>query len=107
MRKAHAEPFDKIKADITALQEKRWLGQGCYKLRNYDIYYSGLDHGIRKYGCGFVVGRRLRHLVSRFTPVSERIVTIRIKARFFYISLICVYAPHEGKDDGEKDDLKG
>ena len=45
----------------------------------------------------------LRDLVSRFTVVDERLASIRIKAKYFYISLICVHAPTEDKDDTSKD----
>ena len=45
----------------------------------------------------------LRNLVSRFTAVDERIAAIRIKAKYFYISLICDYAPTEDKEDTTKD----
>ena len=41
----------------------------------------------------------LRKLVSRFTAVDERLAAIRIKAKYFYISLICAHAPTEYKDD--------
>jgi len=92
----------KYNADITALQEVRWTGQGCCKQRSCDVYYSG--HATRhEFGCGFAVGKRLRHLVSRFTAVDERLAAIRIKAKYFYISLICAHAPTEDKDDTTKD----
>ena len=94
--------LSKYKADITALQEVRWTGQGCSKRRSCDIYYSG--HVSRhEFGCGFAVGKRLRHLVSRFTPIDERLAAIRIKAKYFNISLICAHAPTEDKDDTTKD----
>ena len=50
-----------------------------------------------------MVSKRLRQLVSRFTPVTERIATIRIRAKFNNISLICAHAPTEEKDDVAKD----
>lgn len=49
------------------------------------------------------VGNRLRHLVLRSTPVSERIDTVRIGAKYFCIFLICVHDPIEEKDDEVKD----
>ena len=97
-----ADALKRARSDITALQEMRWLGQGCVKKKDCDIYYSGHAEK-RQFGCGFAVSRRLRHLVSRFTPVSERIATIRIKAKFFNISLICAHAPTNDKDDDVKD----
>ena len=60
-----------------------WKVQGCIKKPTYDIYFS----------CGFVFSKRLRHLVSRFTPENERLATIRLKTKFFNISLICAHAP--------------
>ncbi|XP_054085694.1 uncharacterized protein LOC128921619 [Zeugodacus cucurbitae] len=92
----------RLKADITAIQEVRWTGQGRKKVGPCDIYYSGHIKE-RKYGVGFVVGERLRRRVLAFTLVDERLATIRIKARFFNISLICAHAPTEEKDDVTKE----
>ena len=97
-----ADALRYARADITALQEMRMAGQGCHKSTDCDIYYSGHANK-RIYGCGFAVRRRLRHLVSNFAPISERIAAIRIKAQFFNISLICVHAPTNDKDVVAKD----
>ena len=57
------------------------------------------------FGCGFVVNKRLRHLVSVFKPVNERIATIRIGAKFYNnsLTLVCASAPMEKKADVVKD----
>ena len=82
--------------DITAIQKMRWIGQRCKRLAFYDVYYScHVDK--HEFECGFVVNKRLRHLISVFTPVNERIATIRIKAKFYNISLICGHAATEEK----------
>ncbi|XP_043947307.1 uncharacterized protein LOC122817927 [Drosophila biarmipes] len=94
-----ADALEKLKAVI---QEMRWTGQGCSKRANCDIYYS-CHAERREFGCGFVVSRRLRHHVSDFTPVSERLATIRVEARFFNLSIICAHARTEEKDDALKD----
>lgn len=72
-------------ADITALEEIRCKGQGCRTIKSCDVYYSGHEEK-RIFGCGFAVGERLRHLVLQFTPVNDRLATIRIHAKFFNIS---------------------
>ena len=55
-------------------------------------YYSG--HVSRhEFSCGFVVRGNLRDLVSRFTAVDEHLAVTRIKAKYFYISLICLICP--------------
>ncbi|XP_043064095.1 uncharacterized protein LOC122320085 [Drosophila ficusphila] len=80
----------------------RWIGQSCIKKKDCDIYYS--CHPERhEFGCGFVVGTRLRRRVSHFLTINERLATIRITAKFFNISLICAHAPTEEKDDITKD----
>ncbi|XP_049304006.1 uncharacterized protein LOC125776321 [Bactrocera dorsalis] len=80
----------------------RWTGQGQRQVGPCDIYYSGYVKE-RRFGVGFVVGERLRRRVLSFTAVNERLATIRIKARFFNISLICAHAPTQEKDDVTKD----
>ncbi|XP_054082831.1 craniofacial development protein 2 isoform X1 [Zeugodacus cucurbitae] len=97
-----ADVLIRLKADITAIQAVRWTGHGRKKVGPCDIYYSGHIKE-RKFGVGFVVGERLRRRVLAFTPVDERLATIRIKARFFNITLICAHAPTEEKDDVTKD----
>ena len=46
-----------------------------------------------------MVDKRLRHLVSEFTPVNGRMATIRIRAKFYNVSLTCAHSPTEEKDD--------
>lgn len=100
---ALADVLEKYKADITALQEVRWNGKGVTTTPKGDALYYSCHETRHEFGCGFVVSRRLKHLVSRFTPVDERLATIRIKAKFFNISLICAHAPTEDKDEQTKD----
>ena len=79
----------KYKADIIALQEIRWKGQGCKKLQSCDMW--------------FMVGERLHNLVLQFEAVNERLATIRIRAKYCNISLICAHAPTEETDDVSKE----
>ena len=80
----------------------RWTGKGCTNLSSCDVYYSG--HASRNnFGCAFAVGESIRHLVSRFTAVDERLAAIRIKAKHYYISLIYAHAPTEDTNDTTKD----
>ena len=72
-----AKTLIKCGADITAIQEMRWIGQGCKIRKNCNIYYS-CHAEKREFGCGFVVKQSLRHLVLGFTPVNERLAKICI-----------------------------
>ena len=53
--------------------------------------------------CELVDGRRLRHLVSGFTPGNERLAKISIKAKLHNISPILAHAPTEENDNAVKD----
>jgi len=102
-----AEALVRYKADITAIQEMRWDGPGKKRLKECDIYYGDCyrENKQRLFGCGFVVRGKLRENVLGFRHVSERLITIRIKAKLRNISLICVHAPTEDKDDDTKDNF--
>ena len=47
--------YDKVlsnyNADITVVQEMRWIGQGQTNLTSCDIYYSGFSARIRVWPC--------------------------------------------------------
>ncbi|XP_055390543.1 craniofacial development protein 2-like [Condylostylus longicornis] len=92
------------KADITAIQEIRWIGSGILKKKKCDIYYScHKKHHIL--GCGFVVGNRLRRNVIGFKPINERLAVIRIRAKFYNISLICAHSQTKEAEDFAKENF--
>lgn len=93
------------KADITALQETRKIGISEDKDRSKyqcDIYFSGNPEK-REFGVGFAVRGKARFCVNRWVPINERICMLRIKAKFYYISIICAHAPTLDSDESEKD----
>ena len=83
-----------IKCGADIVQEMRWIGQGCKFQEDCNINYSCLAEK-REFGCGFVVGQSLRHLMLGFTSVNEALAKIRIKAKIRNISLICAHTPTE------------
>lgn len=96
------EELEKYRAHITAIQEIRWIGEGILRKRNCDVYYSCHD---RKhiFGIGFMVDRKIRHMV--FAPVDERMCYLRVKGRFFNLSIINVHTLTENKEDAIKDEF--
>ena len=94
----------KYKTDITALQEMRWTGVGERedKRNKCDIYYSG-DPEKREAEVGFAVRGNARYCVSQWVPINKRLCILRVKARFYNISIICAYAPTNEATDEEKE----
>jgi hypothetical protein len=56
------------------------------------------------FGTGFIVDKKIKHLVTDFRAKTPRICKIRVRGLFFNYSLICVHAPTEGKDDDDEKD---
>jgi len=93
--------LDSYKMGFTAIQETRWTGERIIDKKNHTIFYSC----VRKhhmFGTGFIVNKRIKHLVRDFKAKTPRICTIHVGGLLFNYSLICVHAPTEEKDDDEK-----
>jgi hypothetical protein len=54
---------------------------------------------------GFIVNKRIKHLVIDVKAKTPRICRISVRGLFFNYSLICVHAATEEKDDDEKDNF--
>jgi hypothetical protein len=57
------------------------------------------------YLSGFIVSKKIKHLILDFQAKSHRIRRLRIKGKFLNYSLICAHSPTEDKSDEEKDSL--
>lgn len=97
------EELKKYKAHITAIQEMRWTGNKILQ-KKFDLYYSGHNQK-HMFGTDFIVAKKYNYLVLDFDPVSKRICVLRIKSRFFNLSIINAHALIEDKNEGTKDDF--
>jgi len=88
---------------IIALQEIRWKGQGQIKKNAYSLFYSGSEQTTGHFGTGFMVKKEIEKNIVSFTPINEKICTIRLKGKFNNITVINVHAPTEEKTEEEKD----
>ena len=68
----------------------------------HKVYFSG-EEGKHEYGVGFLVHKDVVGAVSGCQPVSSRLISIRLRAAPFNITIIQVYAPTSGHDDSEVD----
>lgn len=90
---------------ITALQEVRWPEDGETIIDGYTMFYSGRNNENGTAGTGFIISPTARKSVINFTPINERISVLRLRGRWFNITIINVYAPTEDKDEEVKDDF--
>ena len=86
---------------ILGLCEVRWKALGEHQTEDgHILYYSGeLDKSIN--GVGFLVNKAIKGSVLECRPISSRIISIRLKASPFNITIIQVYAPTTDHDDEE------
>jgi exonuclease III len=87
---------------IIALQEIRWKGHGQIKRSKYSLYYSCSQQNTGQFGTGFMIKKEIEKNIMSFTPISERICTLRLKGKFHNITLINVHASTKEKIE-EKD----
>ena len=85
----------------TLSQEVRWKALGKHETEDGPIlYYSGeLEKSIN--GVGFLVNKAIKGSVLECRPISCKIISIRLKASPFNITIIQVYSPPTDHDDEE------
>jgi endonuclease/exonuclease/phosphatase family metal-dependent hydrolase len=96
---AIAEELEKYNMDVTALQEIHWKGKGIIRKLKYAMYCSGNENRQGNRGVGFIVSKKVSKSVLGFSPISERICTLRIKGKLHNIRFVNVYAPTEETED--------
>ena len=81
----------------------RWTGSGKIESEGNSIYYSGgLKH---ERGVGIILNPEMSRAVISWEPINDRIITIRMQARYTKVTLIQVYAPTNTANDQEKDEF--
>ena len=85
--------------NILGISETRWKDHGETTTNDGHLfYYSGKDD---KHGVGFLIHKDTVNSVMGCRPVSSRIITIRIRANPFNITIIQAYAPTSDYADTE------
>ncbi|XP_024886469.1 craniofacial development protein 2-like [Temnothorax curvispinosus] len=94
----------RYRIDVLAVQETRWTGEGVYDTRTHTILHSG-NKDRHEHGVAFLVDRRFKDRILNFTAINERVCVIRLKTKFFNLSIINAHAETEEKDEVTKDNF--
>ena len=54
-------------------------------------------------GVGLCLSKKVRNSLISYVPISERVLTARLRSKHLNISVVVAYAPTDGADDGEKE----
>jgi len=93
-----ADELKKCNIQITALQEVRWPHDGWIKKKNYIVLHSGLKTSKGQHCTGFLITGCATQCIIGFKPTNERMCKLRIKGKFYNMTLISVYAPTEDEN---------
>ena len=91
--------LDRYRWNVIGLCEVRWTGFGEVTTNEgHKIWFSG-DNSKHQHGVAFIVHRNTISSTIDCTPISSRLMSIRIAAQPHNITIIQVYAPTTDYDD--------
>ena len=95
----------RYKWDVLGLAEVRWTGFGETTTdEGHKIWYCG-EEKHHQHGVAFIVRKEITGSVISCTPVSSRLISIRIAAKPHNMTIIQVYAPTSDHDDEEVEEF--
>ena len=69
-----------------------------------NVFFSGKED-IHQHGVGFLVHKDMVNTAMGCRPVSSRLITIRLRAVLFNITIVQAYAPTSDYDDNEVEEF--
>ena len=101
-----ADELKKYNIHITALQEVRWAQDGWIKKQNYTLLYSRPKTSKGQYGTGFIITGCATQCILGFTPINERMCKLRIRGKFYNMTIVSVYSPTEDENKRNAEDVE-
>lgn len=93
--------MERYRWDILGISEVRWTGIGEVTTdKGHKIWFSG-DDSRHQHGVGFIIRKEISNSVISCSPISSRLIVIRLEAQPMNISIIQVYAPTSSYTDEE------
>lgn len=87
------QEMTRLNIDILGCSEVRWPNSGIQIIGEHHIYYSGDDTTRNRNGVAMIVKREIAKAVIGFTPISDRVMLLKINSSPSNINIIQVYAP--------------
>ncbi|TWW62402.1 hypothetical protein D4764_04G0010490 [Takifugu flavidus] len=87
---------EKFRLDIVGLTSTHGKGSGTSLLeRGWTLYHSGVADGERRRaGVAILVAPQLSACVLEFTPVDERVASLRLRVGGRILTVVCAYGPN-------------
>ncbi|TWW67270.1 hypothetical protein D4764_02G0003110 [Takifugu flavidus] len=87
---------EKFRLDIVGLTSTHGKGSGTSHLeRGWTLYHSGVADGERRRaGVAILVAPQLSACILEFTPVDERVASLRLRVGGRILTVVCAYGPN-------------
>uniref|UniRef100_A0A671V6D7 Endonuclease/exonuclease/phosphatase domain-containing protein n=1 Tax=Sparus aurata TaxID=8175 RepID=A0A671V6D7_SPAAU len=87
---------ERYRLEIVGLTSTHSLGSGTQLLeRGWTLFYSGVARGERRRaGVGLLIAPQLSRHVLEFTPVNERVASLRLRVRDRTLTVVSAYGPN-------------
>ncbi|TWW53877.1 R2DM Retrovirus-related Pol polyprotein from type II retrotransposable element [Takifugu flavidus] len=87
---------EKFRLDIVGLTSTHSKGSGTSLLeRGWTLYHSGVANGERRWaGVAILVAPQLSACILEFTPVDERVASLRLRVGGRILTVVCAYGPN-------------
>ncbi|KAK3509857.1 hypothetical protein QTP70_015864 [Hemibagrus guttatus] len=87
---------ERYRLEIVGLASTHSLGSGTQLLeRGWTLFFSGVPHGERRrVRVGLLIAPQLSRHVLEFSPVNERVVSLRLRAGDRCLTVVSVYGPN-------------
>ena len=97
--------MERLNTRCLDLAERRWTGKGHFLTdTGCTVVYSGNDT-LTAAGVAVILDRGTGKSLLGYNPINERIVTVRLAARPWNVTLIQVYAPTNQASDTVKEEV--
>ena len=95
--------MDRYDLQFLGIAETNWNGQGSFKTcTNHTVLFSGSEEGY-SHGVVVILTRESSNALIGYSPISDRIIKVRIQAKPHNITFIQCYAPTSLASDEEID----
>ncbi|KAK3518329.1 hypothetical protein QTP86_018784, partial [Hemibagrus guttatus] len=87
---------ERYRLEIVGLASTHSLGSGTQLLeRGWTLFFSGVPHGERRQaGVGLLIAPQLSCHMLEFSPVNERVVSLRLQAGDRCLTVVSAYGPN-------------
>ena len=90
----------RVNIDILGISKLKWTEMGEFNSDDHYIYYCGQE-SLRRNGVTIMVNKRVRNAVLGCNLRNDRMISVRLQGKPFYITVIQVYAPTSNTEEAE------